>query len=87
MIINNTDTKILTKFVKSVIKKSNLSGDFKIEEYDIDRIYLWSDGTEYTIRMWNYFQNGIVNWTLFRDIDDGDGTGRGEEICEGENKI
>ncbi len=46
----------------------------------LDRIYVHVDeNTDYTIRMWNMSGSGI-EYSLYRDISDGDGSSHGEEV-------
>lgn len=60
--------------------------EITIEDWDLDRIYITSDNQEYTIRMWNV-RESEVDWTLFKSVDNGDGTGHGVEQKEGVYKI
>lgn len=86
-------------FIKHVIQKSKISCEEVVIE-DIEyskRIYLSIDGKEYVIRTWNFHsvkkdeQNHtcaeIVDYTLFKMIDDGDDGSHGEEICKGSIRI
>ncbi|MGG4434530.1 hypothetical protein AAXE64_08210 [Priestia megaterium] len=57
-----------------------------IEDWDLDRIYVTYEGEEYTIRTWN-ITDSKVDWTLFKSVDNGDGTGHGVEQKEGVYKI
>lgn len=71
--------KQVTNLVKDVFENENI----KIVDWDLDRIYLENDDYEYTIRMWDITENQI-RWTLFKSVDNGDGTGHGEELKSGE---
>ena len=87
------------KFVTRVITKSKLScEEVTIEDVEDDkRIYLIVDGEEYAIRAWNFRPvkkdekdhpcAEIVDYTLFKMVDDGDGSGHGEEIYNGSLRI
>lgn len=56
--------------------------EFTINDWDLDRVYLDVAGDEYDIRMWN-ITDVDIRWTLFKIIDDGDGSGHGEEVSSG----
>ncbi|MFP3391794.1 hypothetical protein [Brevibacillus sp. SIMBA_040] len=56
--------------------------NFEIEDFDLDRVWITRNEEEYTIRTWD-FTESRVRWTLFKMIDNGDGTGHGEELKEG----
>lgn len=89
----------IEKFVTRVITKSKLScEEVTIEDVEDDkRIYLNIDEEEYAIRTWNFRPvkldeekrpcAEIVDYTLFKMVDDGDGSGHGEEICNGSLRI
>lgn len=59
--------------------------------YDLDNICLtkekpgpdddWHE--DYSIRTWNISSKGVVDWTLFKMIEDPDGSAHGEELCYG----
>lgn len=89
----------IEKFIKQVIQKSKIScEEVVIEDIEYSKyIYLSIDSSEYVIRTWNfhavkkYEQNHtcaeIVDYTLFKMIDDGDGGSHGEEIYKGSIRI
>lgn len=72
-------------FAKYVAKCAGLNAD-KVEvwTYDLDRVYLKYDGTEYTIRMWNITNAEVKDYTLFRMVFDGSGY-HGVEVYRGEH--
>ena len=95
---NPNFTQWIEKFVKRVIKKSKLPcEEVIIDDVDDKRIYLSVDGEEYNIRTWNYRPTKkdeedrpcaeMVDYTLFKMVDDDDGGGHGEEICNGSLRI
>lgn len=89
----------IEKFIEQVIQRSKIyCEEVVIEDIEYSkRIYLSIDGKEHVIRTWNFNpvkkdkQNHtcaeIVDYTLFRMVDDGDGSGHGEEICKGSIRI
>lgn len=102
-IINKVDDpnyiQWIEKFVTQVIRESNLSCEEVIinDIEDDKRIYLNVNGEEYAIRTWNFRPvkkdekdrpcAEMIDYTLFRMADDGDGSGHGEEICNGSLRI
>ena len=91
---NSNYTQWITGFVESVINQADLKcNEVVIDEVDNDRIWLTIDGTEYIIRTWNFepvtydLQGRTcgerVDYTLFKDVSDGNGGGHGEEVCRG----
>ena len=61
-----------------------------VVDWDLDRVVLLTRqeedpdaGIEYTVRTWNISEDGVIDWTLFRMVDDGDGEMHGEELCSG----
>jgi hypothetical protein len=88
MITNKTNAKFLNELVTKVLRKSiGINNEVIIDDWDLDRIYLKINNNEHTIRMWNIFNNGKnavkVQWTLFKIIDDLDGSSHGEELACG----
>ncbi len=89
----------IEKFVTQVIEKSKLAcKEVIIDDIeDSKRIYLIVDGEEYAIRTWNFHSAKkdeedrtcaeMVDYSLYEMIDDGDGSGHGEEICRGSLRI
>lgn len=76
-------TDELIKFVEHVFKGE----DVIIDDYDRSRIYInRNDSDTFTIRMWNV-TNKHVEWTLFKNILNEDGSGHGEEIKNGVYKF
>ena len=86
------------QFVENVINGSELKFDeVTIIDLDGKTIYLKIDGKDFDIRTWKFQpikkdDNGhtraeIVRYTLFETVWDGDGTGHGNEISEGEIRI
>lgn len=84
----------IEKFVTQIIRESMLScEEIIIDDVDDKRIYLDVDGEEYNIRTWNFHSvkkdekdrtcAEMVDYSLYKMIDDGDGSGHGEEICNG----
>ena len=72
-------------FAKYVAKCAGLDADkIVVRTYDLDRVYLSYDGTEYTIRMWNISNAEVKDYTLFRMVSDGSGY-LGEEVYRGEH--
>ncbi|MFJ8247348.1 hypothetical protein [Peribacillus asahii] len=67
--------------VKEVFKNE----DVKVADWDMDRIYIDKGNEEYTIRTWDITKTN-VRWTLFKNINNPDGTGHGEEVSEGNFK-
>ena len=66
------------KLVSAVLKKAfGEAKDYSIEDADLDRVYFSMDGREYTVRMWNIYDNKI-DWTLYKCVDD-----HGERITGG----
>ncbi|MEC1725882.1 hypothetical protein P9E34_14280 [Schinkia azotoformans] len=53
--------------------------NYKLYDWDLDRIYIERDNEEYTIRMWN-ITDETIRWTLFKDVPDEDGGSHGEEM-------
>ena len=89
IIIDNYGMPEIVLFVKKVLRKTpnkklyNLDKDITIEEWDLDRIYLHTDGFEFTIRTWDLREDHTVPWTFFVCICDPDGGGHGEELSCG----
>lgn len=92
--VNDPDyVQWIEKFVIQVIKKSKLAcKEVVIDDVeDSKRIYLDVDGEEYAIRTWNFHFvkkdekdrtcAEMVDYSLYKMIDDGDGSGHGEEVC------
>lgn len=89
----------IEKFVTQVIRKSKLACEEVVIDdiEDSKRIYLIVDGEEYAIRTWNFHSvkkdekdrtyAEMVDYSLYKMIDDGDGGGHGEEICRGSLRI
>ena len=91
---NSNYTQWIKGFVEAVINQSDLKCDeVVIDELDDKRMWLIIDGAEYTIRTWNFepitydLQGRTcgerVDYTLFKDVSDGNGGGHGEEVCRG----
>lgn len=96
-IISKVDHPYCKQVVKKVFQKINTDfNEIVIEDYDGDRIYLYNDGIEYIIRLWNIIalvpdkQNQTcqicISYTLFLMVEDDDG-GHGDEIISGSLKI
>lgn len=98
--VNNPNyNQWIEKFVTQVIKKSKLPCEEIIIDdiEDSKRIYLIVDGEEYTIRTRNFHSvkkdekdrtcAEMVDYSLYKMIDDGDGSGPGEEVCNGSLRI
>ena len=66
---------------------ASLGETLHIIDSDMDRVWLSRDPEgktdDFTIRTWDFHDDGSVDWTLFRTINDADGSSRGEEICSG----
>ena len=87
------------EFANQIIQQSKLQcNEVVIEDIEYSKhIYLSIDGNEYDIRTWNFYPDEKddkghtcaekVGYTLFRIVDDGDGSGHGEEICKGSLRI
>ncbi|MBY0221968.1 hypothetical protein [Sporosarcina aquimarina] len=65
-----------------------VNGDenYIIDYWDMDRIYLKKEDTEYIIRTWDFIERKKdieVRWTFFRMIEHEDGGGHGEELSSG----
>lgn len=90
---NNTEFDELIPFVEAVITKASsnekisINDNIEISDFDYDRTYLNVNNQEWTIRMWNYLRNGKVQWTLFKDIPEKDGSYSGKEVCKGSTLI
>ena len=70
------------KFVKAVLEKAGIKYTYYgVVDYDLRRIWLDVDNTEYTIRIWNVTEDSI-EYTLFRH--DGD---KAVEIGKGVEKV
>lgn len=97
-IINKVDDpnyiQWIEKFVTQIIQEPMLScEEVVIDDVDDKHIYLSVDGEEYAIRTWNFRTvkkdeekrpcAEMVDYTLFKMVDDDDGGGHGEEICKG----
>ena len=91
---NSNYTQWITGFVESVINQADLKCDeVVIDELDGKRMWLTIDGSEYGLRTWSfepvsYDSQGRpcserVDYTLFKDVSDGNGGGHGEEVCHG----
>ena len=86
----------IEKFVRNVLYKERITyTEASIEDIEFDkRIFLNVDGKEYDIRTWNFKpldtdKNGntcaeVVDYTLFKMVDDADGGSHGEEVGEGQ---
>lgn len=89
----------IEKFVTQIIQESKLScKEVIIDEIEDSKcIYLIVDGEKYAIRTWNFHSvkkdekdrtcAEIVDYTLFRMVDDGDNSGHGEDVCNGSLRI
>lgn len=84
----------IEKFVTQIIRESMLScEEIIIDDVDEKHIYLSVDGEEYDIRTWNFHSikkdeidrtyAEMVDYSLYKMVDDSDGGGHGEEICNG----
>ena len=78
-ITDNSENKNenIVKTTELVLKRSCIDQDVTITDWDLDRIYLDIDGTEYIVRMWNIHENPktawvTIQWTLF--VDNGQGS-------------
>lgn len=91
---NNNYTQWITGFIESIINNVDLKcNEVIIDEVDDRRMWLVIDGMDYTVRTWSFEPIAydsedrtcaeIVNYTLFKDVPDGDGGGHGEEVCHG----
>lgn len=91
---NSNYTQWITGFMESVINQADLKcNEIVIDEVDDDRMWLIIDGAEYAIRTWNFEPVGYdsqgrpcaerVDYTLFKDVSDGNGGGHSEEVCHG----
>jgi len=56
--------------------------NYKLTDWDLDRIYIDKDDEDFTVRMWN-ISDDEIRWTLFKTIWDGNGGGHGEEMENG----
>jgi hypothetical protein len=74
--------KKIPQGVTLTAKKVMGKKDYVINDWDLDRIYLTSNGENFTIRMWNVTKE-YVDWTFFKDIEHADGSGSGERINDG----
>lgn len=91
---NSNYTQWITGFVKSVINQADLKCDeVVIDDLDDKRMWLIIDGSGYAIRTWDFVPVRYdsqerpcaerVDYTLFKDVPDGNGVGHGEEVCHG----
>ena len=74
---NNT----IGSFIEYVLYKANIenSGFKFIENYsDIKRLIFIMDNQEYTIRMWNIYEDGEVEYTLYKRVEN-----HGEDVDRG----
>ena len=88
---NKKITRAIQDLVNNVLLKTNfknengLFGDIEILDFDLDRVYLIANDTEFTIRMWNIIEfpkEFEVTWTFFKDVTTEYGS-YGEEISCG----
>ena len=89
----------IEKFITQIIQNAKLSCKEVIIENveDSKRIYLSVDGEEYSIRTWSFHPiemnekdlpcAEMVDYSFFKMVDNGDGSGHGEEICDGSLRI
>lgn len=62
-----------------LVRKVLRSKNFKIyEDEGLDRIFFNYKNENYTLRTWNFYDNGRVEWTLFKDVDN-----HGERVKDG----
>ena len=91
---NSNYTQWIIGFVESVIKKADIKCDEVVIDEVVDkRMWLTIDGSEYAIRTWDFVPVRYdsqdrpcaerVDYTLFKDVSDGNGGGHGEEVCHG----
>lgn len=59
-IVNTLVIKVFNKHTKLDINK------ISIDDFDLDRIYI--NNSEYILRMWNVFEDGNVEYTLYKTI-------------------
>lgn len=57
--------EIIYDLVERIFKKHRVNVyPIKIDDYDLDRVYINND--EYTLRMWNIYRDGVIEYTLFK---------------------
>ena len=62
-----TLNEIIYGLVARVFNKHKINTDtVTIDDFDLDRVYINND--EYTLRMWNIFEDGNVSYTLFKTV-------------------
>ncbi|MFK4166646.1 helix-turn-helix domain-containing protein [Paenibacillus lautus] len=61
--------------------------EHKVVDFDYKRIYIDTCTDEYIIRTWDFYQSGMVDWTLYKMVSNDDGTGHGEEIRSGSTNL
>lgn len=98
MIINKTESNELEQLVKKVISKTPSKKKYGLVDKDVtitecydSRTFFECDNNEVTIRMWNIEninggKQGRVQWTLFLDVPDEEGS-HGEELGYGTSLI
>jgi len=94
MIIKKTESKELEQLVKKVINKTPMKKKYGLVDKDVtiiecydSRTFFKCEDSEFTIRMWNIEninggKQGRVQWTLFLDVPDEEGS-HGEELSYG----
>ena len=95
--VNRTDCGWAGVILKDILRYGQLSeserkemGDILyLTNYDLDRICFSKDGESvepvdhYCIRTWEMSEEGRIDWTFFKMIYEKDGSGHGEEVCDG----
>ena len=61
-IINDLVFRIFAKYKIDI-------NTIEIDDFDLDRVYINND--EYTLRMWNIYRDGNVEYTLYKTVDNG----------------
>ena len=75
----------INRFAKYVILSAGMDEKMvEVLDYDLDRIYLNYNGTEYIIRMWSITSEEVKEYTLYRIVYDGR-CSHGERVFAGEH--
>lgn len=75
----------VNRFAKYVALSAGMDENrVEVLDYDLDRVYLSYNGTEYNIRMWSITSEEVQAYTLYRMVSEGRAS-HGEEVFAGEH--